>query len=125
YYQLPLFRLCGFHSVVSDRRLQPVSILENIINILDWHPLLTLILVENPNVLLGCIVEVQAAERLPVVIVEQDAAVTLHVAHDNPPRVNHFTEDSSDNMISFPLLFRGFNLPTLAILGQIFNRLME
>ena len=56
--------------------------------------------VKEPDVFLRAI-EVEPANRLAVVVVEQNAAVALHVAHHDPFDRNDFAQDCPDDVEAF------------------------
>ena len=78
----PLPRLC----VKAGCRLQLLGKLVDVVKAAYWVPSLVLRFIEQPQVLLAA-VEVQTTDRFPVVVVHQDPAVTLGVAHHDSLRV--------------------------------------
>lgn len=74
--------------VITHSLLQVIRILVDFVDGTDRMTCLDFVLVENADVLLGSI-EMQTADGLAIVIVEQNTEVALGIALDNTLGINH------------------------------------
>ncbi|MNR13248.1 hypothetical protein D3C85_1296430 [compost metagenome] len=83
----------------------------DVIHAIYWNAGFILVLVENTQVLLAA-VEVQATDRLAVVVIKQDTTVALVIADGHTLYVNSMAHNGLNNHEAFDLFFSRDNLLT-------------
>lgn len=87
-------------------RSQQIGILVDVVELFDLVFGFVLVRVEGAYVFDRHGVEMHTAERLPVVIVKEDAAIRLPIAHDYAGGVDDAAQDGLDDKVAFNLFLR-------------------
>ena len=84
-----------------------LGIVVDIINAFEWKTIFFLLVIENAEREFLCIVKTETTDRFSVVVIKQNGAVALDIAHDEPTRIHQSTKNCSDNMKTFYFFFSG------------------
>ena len=99
-FQLAIRRL----KVALHSRFEAVRVVVELIQVGQRDSLFILLAVHQPNGKASGIIEAQAANRLAVVVVQEDGAIALGIPHHNPLGGNHVTQNRANDMEAFDFL---------------------